>query len=272
MTKKLTKKFLSTTFLALILSFSAQGVTLKDLAGTLRASWIKIEAGSFTMGSPDSEAGRESDEDQVRVSISKPFEIMSTEVTQSQWFDVMGDNPSAFSKPEDCDDYVEVGGEGLCPNHPVEKVSWNEVQRFIGKLNEREEGSAHYRLPTEAEWEFAARGGTETAYSFGNDVSELGRYAWFKNNSGGRTRAVGLKGPNPYGLYDVHGNVWEWVQDAYSERLKGGVDPLKSSGVHRVVRGGDWGIFARVLRSANRLSGDPGWGSFGVGFRLVRTR
>ncbi|MCY4643827.1 MAG: formylglycine-generating enzyme family protein [Bacteriovoracales bacterium] len=241
-------------------------------ASTLSLPWIKIEAGSFSMGSPDSERGRHSNENRVRVRISKPFEIMSKEVTQSQWFDVMGDNPSRFSTSEDCDDYTQVNGEGLCPNHPVEKVSWNSVRRFIEKLNEREKGSVRYRLPTEAEWEFAARGGTQTVYSFGNDEGELEKYGWYDGNSGGRTHAVGSLAPNPYGLYDVHGNVWEWVQDGYDKRLPGDVDPVKRSGVYRVVRGGSWSNRARFLRSAYRSCDDPNWRYGDVGFRLVRTR
>ena len=197
----------------------------------------KISAGSFTMGSPESERYRGSDEAQVQVTISKPFEIMAKEVTQSQWVKVMGSNPSRFKSEDDCDDHEN----DMCPNHPVERVSWDEVQEYIGKLNKAlglsgcdgtpSSSAGCYRLPTEAEWEYSARGGTTTAYSFGDDDSDLGDYAWYSGNSDNQTHQVGLKKANPKGLYDVHGNVWEWVQDKYryTSNLPGGRDPLNTA-------------------------------------------
>ena len=239
----------------------------------------RIEAGSFTMGSPVDEAYRHSDEDQVDVRISKSFEIMRTEVTQSQWFDVMGDNPSYFKNKGDCVGHWAIG-KGLCPNNPVESVSWNDIQRYIKKLNAAkgisgchgtpQDASGCYRLPTEAEWEFAARGGTTSAYSFSDGILE--DYAWYSRNSGDQTHPVGKLEGNPYGLFDMHGNVWEWVQDRYHRQLPGGPDPLRSSpGSHRVFRGGSWDSFARYLRSAYRDRDNPGYGYYCVGFRLVRT-
>ena len=187
-----------------------------------------------------------------------------------QWFLVMGETPSTFNDSGDCDDHIFIDSASLCPNNPVESVSWNDVQVYIDRLNEGLSGcdgnsskKGCYRLPTEAEWEFAARGGRKSA-SFGDSFSRLGEYAWYSGNSDGRPHPVGLKKANPYGLYDVHGNVWEWVQDAYRKKLPGGTNPF------RVVRGGGWNFSARDLRSANRSFDGPDYGYGGVGFRLVR--
>ena len=245
-----------------------------------------IEGGSFTMGSPEGEARRDKDEQQKEhVIISKTFEIMTTEVTQLQWFEVMGTKPSYFKTSDYCDDYDAINK--LCPNHPVERVSWDEVQEFIKKLNDSlglygchgtpRDKSGCYRLPTEAEWEFAARGGTVTAYSFGDDDSLLDDYAWYHKTSKGQTHPVGKLIKNPNGLFDMHGNVWEWVQDRYTSNPERHStwhldDPLHtSSGSSRVIRGGSWYYFARYLRSADRGYGSPGSGVSNVGFRLVRT-
>ena len=269
-------------------------------------SFIKIPAGKFTMGSPESEAGRDSDETQVKVEITKPFEITATEVTQRQWFSVMRNNPSYFKGGEYCANYDSVNK--LCPDHPVERVSWNDVQEYIKKLNDLQglsgcEGSPKdpsgcYRLPTEAEWEYAARAGTKTAYFFGDSSTQLGNYAWYDENSGGRTHKVGTKAANSLGLHDVYGNVFEWVQDVYREKLEEGEgmsyvftivflkqdvyrekleegeDPLSEGSLFphpvRVVRGGSWFYYARYLRSADRFP-HPDGRDTNVGFRLVRT-
>ena len=241
----------------------------------------KIEAGSFTMGSPASESKRDDDEDQVEVKISKAFEIMEKELTQKQWFLVKKENPSHFKTSEDCDDHEVVEGVEMCPNHPVEKVSWDDVQDYIAKLNGSlgltgchgtpQDSRGCYRLPTEAEWEYAVRGGTTTTYFFGDDSSSLGSYAWYEANSGGKTHKVGMKNSNPNGLYDVYGNVWEWVQDGFNEKLPGGVDPLVDSGPFRVFRGGRWDIGPRYLRSANRFAVIQNGKYSAVGFRLVKT-
>ena len=240
-----------------------------------------IKGGNFVMGSPRSEADRYSDEGEVNVTISKSFEIMTKEVTQKQWFKVMGDNPSYFKRRQDCDGHRVINGVELCPNNPVERVSWSDVRRFIGKLNRDggvsgcrgtpQDNKGCYRLPTEAEWEFAARGETMSAYSFGNDA--IDDYAWYGGNADNQTHPVGKLKPNPYGLFDMHGNVWEWVQDKYRNKLPGGVDPLPaSSWSYRVVRGGSWYSNAQNLRSADRVNVFPGYGSYFGGLRLVRTR
>lgn len=249
-------------------------------------SFQEIPAGSFMMGSPLDEEGRDEDEGPVKVTISKPFEIMATEVTQEQYFLVTGETPSYFSRPQDCDNWDRE--RKMCPDHPVENVSWDEAQdKFIKKLNAAagiegckgvpEDPTGCFRLPTEAEWEWAARAGTETAYFFGNDPSQLGVYAVFSDNSGGRMHKVTTGWHNPNKLHGVYGNVWEWVEDSYKSVLEEGKDPLnrksecRFSEECRVLRGGSWSLGARYLRSADRNGEVPVYRSYTVGFRVVRT-
>ena len=172
----------------------------------------------------------------------RDYYMGATEVTQSQWQAVMGGNPSYFK-----------GG-----NRPVERVSWNDAQEFIRKLNAKEETNK-YRLPTEAEWEHAARAGSSGDWCFGNDESLLEEYAWYDKNSGSQTHPVGQKRPNAWGLYDMHGNVWEWCQDMIDGR-------------DRVCRGGSWYYFARNSRLAFRFRLSPDLTSGDLGFRLTRTK
>jgi formylglycine-generating enzyme required for sulfatase activity len=217
--------------------------TLKD-----DMNFVRISAGEFMMGSENS-----GDEQPVhRVKISRDFEMGKCEVTQAQWRAVMGNNPSHFK------------GDHL----PVENVSWNDVQEFIKKLNQAD--SKHlYRLPTEAEWEYACRAGTTGAYA-GN----LDAMAWYGSNANRQTHPVGQKQANAWGLYDMHGNVWEWCQDWYDRdyyRQSLGTDPQgPSTGARRVNRGGGWLINAGNCRSAGRFSDSPGLRGHYLGFRLLR--
>ena len=253
--------------------------------------FVTIPAGKFKMGSPDDEKGRKNNENGkngkvVEVEISKAFEIMETEVTQSLYEYVMGENPSKFKREEDCDNWDSV--KELCPDHPVERISWNDTQEFIKTLNESlglknckgrpDDPSGCYRLPTEAEWEYAARAGTETAYFYGDDPSLLTKYAIFYDNSEGKTtyKVKGNRQANPYGLYDIYGNVQEFVQDAYDKFLPGGKDPLViASGwwffkSDIIIRGGSFYKTAHHLRSAFRSHKDQDFNNVNYGFRLVR--
>jgi formylglycine-generating enzyme required for sulfatase activity len=230
----------------------------KDYTNSIGMEFVLIPAGEFDMGSPSNEAGRFINEGPVHhVKISKAFYIGKYEVTQKQWLDVMGNNPSNFK------------GDNL----PVEMVSWNDAQDFIKKLNEKE-GWAKFRLPTEAEWEYSARAGITTRYSFGDAESMLGDYAWYFENSDDKTHPVGKKKPNPWGLYDIHGNIWEWVQDEWHEKYNGA--PTDGSawetgdGSIRIFRGGGWRFLARDCRSANRNPSYSGVRSDVVGFRVLR--
>ena len=220
------------------------------------AKYIKIKPGKFLMGSPANEAGRWDDELQHEVTITRPYEIAATPITQAQWVAVMGTNPSRFTGDL---------------KRPVENVSWDDVQAYIAKLNAAQSNYT-YRLPTEAEWEYAARAGTTTPYPFSFPKGTLGECAWYKDNSGCTTHPVGTKAPNAWGLYDMFGNVWEWCQDRHGEhKSKPTVDPVgPRTGSYRVFRGGSWGISARGLRAACRSVGVPGDRHSGVGARLVR--
>ncbi len=218
--------------------------------------FVLIPAGEFDMGSPLNEAGRSDNEGPVHhVKISKAFYMSKYEITQKQWRDVMGRS---------------FNGDNL----PVETVSWNDGQNFIKKLNDKEGGNK-YRLPTEAEWEYAARAGTTSRYFFGDEDSKLGDYAWYNSNSNLKNHDVGQKKPNPWGLYDMYGGVREWVQDEYHGNYTGaptdGSSWESGSDSDRVVRGGTCGTSAKYCRSAFRYYYDPGrdW-NMGLGFRLVR--
>jgi formylglycine-generating enzyme required for sulfatase activity len=257
----------------------------KTFTNSIGMKFIRIPAGKFMMGSEENVGEKPIHE----VTIGSPFYIGMYQVTQKEWEMVMGNNPSEFK------------GD----NHPVEKVRHFEVERFIEILNAKE-GTDKYRLPSEAEWEYAARAGTTTRYFFGDDESELGDYAWYAENSGskppqkgdyygydkkewldnkwnGKTHPVGQKKPNRWGLFDMHGNVFEWIQDTeHSDYNRAPTDGsswedvsfwsnLKGDIFH-VVRGGSWFNGARDCRSANRTFRNHGWDSDcrNIGIRLVR--
>jgi formylglycine-generating enzyme required for sulfatase activity len=219
--------------------------------------FVHIDPGTFMMGSKGGlfkrEKGREKDETRHQVTLTKGFYMQTTEVTQGQWRAVIGNNPSYF---KDCGD-----------NCPVEQVSWEDCQKFIKRLNQQEGGNK-YRLPTEAMWEYACRAGTTGPYA-----GSLDTMGWYSENSGGRTHPVAEKSPNAWGLYDMHGNVWEWCEDWYDDYPKGSVtDPKESysSSPFRVFRGDCYLDFAKYYRSADRFSYDPGYRDFALGFRLSR--
>lgn len=209
---------------------------------------------------------------QHKVRISKGFQMGIYEVTLGQFKKFI-----AGSGRDDLitDDFIKNNRHG--DSVAVTTVSWNDAQAFIRWLNKKE-GGKHYRLPTEAEWEYAARAGTTSVYSWGNSASSAGNYAWYRKNAYdvGRKYAhtVGAKKPNPWGLYDMHGNVWEWVQDWYDENYYGRSpvnDPKgSSSGRYRVRRGGSWLNDARNLRSGDRYGYSPSDSNIYLGFRLVR--
>ncbi len=253
---------------------------------------VLIRGGSFLMGSPYNEKGRRDDEGpQHKVTITNDFYIGKYPVTQAQWEAIMGWNPSY--------------NQGK-PNHPVEWVSWNDCQMFLRKLNKL--GKGVFRLPTEAEWEYSCRAGTTTRYSFGDALKcsdereyceEMDKYMWWDGNRDDlwTTREVGLKLPNPWGLYDMHGNVFEWCLDLYDSYSKEPqTDPMgqitasycdssiwylnpqtgKSEEkilykrLERIMRGGEYSSFAWLCRSSCRVH-NPSYTAFGIiGFRLIR--
>jgi formylglycine-generating enzyme required for sulfatase activity/uncharacterized protein YjbI with pentapeptide repeats len=216
---------------------------------------VLIEPGTFTMGSNE---GKPSERPEHTVVISKPFYLAIHEVTQHQYSEVMSSNPSLF------------GGH---PNNPVEQVSWHEATRFcegLSSLSSEVVARRIYRLPTEAEWEYACRAGSKTLYSFGDSGALLQNYCWFDQNSG-ETQNVGLKSANPWGLYDMHGNVWEWcldTDDRYpSARV---IDPFNNTaGLRRILRGGSWGHPLSDCRSANRDKTDASNATKYIGFRVA---
>ncbi|MDG4595289.1 MAG: formylglycine-generating enzyme family protein [Candidatus Contendobacter sp.] len=220
---------------------------------SLEPDMVSITGGCFQMGSPESEAGRESDERQHRVCVER-FEMGKTEVTQGQWQAVMGSNPSSFQNCADC---------------PVESVSWNDIQDYLGQLNQRT--GKTYRLPTEAEWEYACRGGVAGQRYCGGD--DLDRLAWYDGNSGDKTHSVGRKAANGFGLYDMSGNVWEWTCSAYDQDYGGAEQKCTDKGTTGplAVRGGAWYSVPVRVRSAARLGYGPAYRGDTRGFRLARS-
>jgi formylglycine-generating enzyme required for sulfatase activity len=239
--------------------FLSEAAIATTFTNTFGMDFVLIAAGEFVMGAPSDEEGRYRDEGPVHhVNIENPFYMGRYEVTQKQWRAIMGDNPSWFTGDD---------------NLPVEQVSWDDVHDFIRKLNEKE-GTDKYRLPSEAEWEYACRAGTTTRYSFGDDESKLGDYAWYGDYTGGKTHPVGQKKPNLWGLYDMHGNVWEWVQDSWHSDYNGapadGSAWESGDGARRVFRGGGWYDCTGYCRSAGRSQNDPRDRYAYLGFRILK--
>lgn len=229
-----------------------QGTVWENSIG-LKLVWIP--PGEFEMGSDDGE----SNEKPIHtVKISKGYYMGIYEVTQEQYQKVMGTNPSKF-KGED--------------NLPVEQVRWDDAVKFCENLTQKE--GKTYRLPTEAEWEYACRAETTSKFSFGDSESQLVDYAWYDQNGGNKTHPVGTLKPNAWGLYDMHGNLFEWCRDWYAEDWysKGPAEnPLNESygdTEFRVVRGGAWNNYASFCRVANRSYNNPSSRNLDIGFRLV---
>jgi formylglycine-generating enzyme required for sulfatase activity len=222
-----------------------------------------VQAGEFMMGSPTSEKDHYGNETQHHVTLTKDYWLGETEVTQEQYKAVMGRNPSSFSK----------GGA-----YPVEDVSWTDAMAFCEKLTKAERTNGNlpdgyeYTLPTEAQWEYAARGGHKASrYHVYSGSDEIHNVAWYDDNSSSSTHPVGQKRANELGLYDMSGNVWEWCRDRYDGYPSGSVTDTvgPSSGSFRVLRGGSWSGGAGLCRSANRNDYDPSNRGDGVGFRVA---
>jgi formylglycine-generating enzyme required for sulfatase activity len=242
-----------------------QAQSPKEITNSIGMKLVLIPKGTFMMGSPKSEEGRQKDETQHEVTISKDYYLGVHEVTQAQYETVMGKNPSHFQG-------AIVGNENA--DLPVENVSWDDAVEFCKKLSdlpEEKKAGRVYRLPTEAQWENACRAGSKTAYLFDDEEGLLPEYGWFNRNSSRRTHTVVLLEPNAWGLYDMHGNVWEWCSDWYGAYPNGAVsDPVgPRKGSFRVLRGGCWIVEAPFCQSALRRCNFPsGSGSY-YGFRVA---
>jgi formylglycine-generating enzyme required for sulfatase activity len=253
-------------FVLLIFAEHLKAQTPKEITNSIGMKLVLIPKGTFMMGSPNEEEGAINDEEQHQVTISKDYYLGATEVTQGQYEKVMGTNPSEFQK--------RVIRKSDSSMYPVEQVSWEDAVEFCKRLSalpEENKAGRMYRLPTEAQWEYACRADCKMAYSFGESLKSLGDYAWFGGNSNDQTHPVGEKKPNAWGLYDMHGNVWEWCSDWYDEYPKGTISdttgPKEGSG--RVRRGGSWFGGAAFCRSAFRTWIIPSHRNYDLGFRVA---
>jgi formylglycine-generating enzyme required for sulfatase activity len=248
-----------------------------------------IPAGEFWMGASEGDKDASADEKpRHKIKITRPFHLAKTKVTQAQYEDVMGSNPSAFSAKGS---HKEAVKDQDTRQYPVESISWLDAVRFCNRLSERHgldpyyeidgknvsihSGSTGYRLPTEAEWEYACRAGTDTVWSFGEKVDDLDSYAWFDSNSGGTTHPVATKKANPWGLFDMHGNVPEWCWDRYDaeyyKKSQTSDPPGAGKGDDRVHRGGAWNSKAPQTRSSSRESRGISYSVLDiVGLRVAR--
>ncbi len=238
--------------------YVTMGLQPKQITNSIGMKLVKIPAGKFTMGSPNDEKDRQAEEEQHQVEITRPYWMGVYHVTQEQYEKVMGNNPSRFR---------DSG------NQPVDSVSWQDAKEFCAKLSALPDEvtiKRKYRLPTEAEWEYACRGGADTysAYSFGDTIST--EQANF-NNKLGKTKPVGTYQPNAFGLYDMHGNLNQWCEDWYGpyDRSKRRDPTGSATGSERVWRGGSWAYFGPFCRSAYRFKQSPTHRDANFGFRVV---
>ena len=235
------------------------------------------------MGSPADEAGRNDNETQHEVILTRPFYIQTTPVTLKQWRSFTRRSGYRSDAEQRGGAWVWTGREwqkrpglywqspgfGQTDQHPVVCISWNDVQAMIEWLN-RQEGR-EYRLPTEAQWEYACRAGTNERFGFDPPGASLDQYAWYWHSADKKTHPVAQKKANAWNLYDMHGNVWEWCQDWYGDYPRNAqTDPQgPTSGAHRIWRGGSWSSSADNCRAAKRRWAEPAFRYFGLGFRLV---
>lgn len=226
-----------------------------DLGDGVTMEFVLIQSGSFLMGSGP-EIGDADETPQHRVTLTHPYYLGKYEVTQTQWEKILGTNPSIFKGPQ----------------HPVDSVSWDDCQIFLAKLKEKT--GRVLALPTEAEWEYACSAGATTRWSFGDDPLAAGEFAWQSDNSGNTTHPVGEKKPNAWGLYDMHGNVWEWCSDWYTRPYPQSAvtdphHPGPLPDTSPVLRGGGWGEHPINARSAYRNCSAPDQGHNGTGLRCM---
>lgn len=244
------------------------GPLVREFSNSIGMKLVLVPKGDFAMGSRGGNPNADLDERQHAVRITRDYFIGAFEVTQAQFERVMGRNPSVFQG-------TQLPGDS--GNHPVESVSWIDAVEFCRRLSELPEEKAArrvYRLPTEAEWEYACRAGSPGEYAFGDQVELLDEYCWYATNSGGRTHPVGEKKPNAWGLHDMHGNAWEWVADWYEPHSgRAAIDPTgPRRGTDRVYRGGGWQYSAPYCRSANRTATRPDFEGFdflSISFRVA---
>lgn len=244
----------------------AQAQPPKTITNSIGMKLVMIPKGTFQMGASADDEFAGTDEQLHQVTISQDYYLGVTEVTQKQFNRIMGTNPSYFQG--------EVIQESDCSNYPVEQVSWEESSEFCELLSEYPEerkAGRTYRLPTEAEWEYACRAGSKTAYCFGDSPKSLSDYAWFDRSSNGQTHPVGEKKPNAWGLYDMHGNVWEWCSDMYGAYPREAVTDPKGvdEGATHVNRGGGWCEESILCRSTTRRWSYSSYRGTSYGFRVA---
>jgi formylglycine-generating enzyme required for sulfatase activity len=247
----------------------------REFTNTLGMKLVRIESGTFRMGSPESDKETFGNEKpQHEVEITRPFYTAVHPVTVGQFRQFVEDKKYTTEAERADDAYTwKEPGWGQTARYPVVYVTWNDAVAFCKWLSQKE--GRTYELPTEAEWEYACRAGTETRYFFGDDAAKLGEYAWYADNADGRTHEVGTKKPNAWGLFDMHGNVWQWCADGKRkypiETVGNHIKDPKSllDGASRVLRGGSWNDPPRVCRAACRFDDEPGGRCSNVGFRVV---